>query len=144
MHYIFQKYSTITALIIKYCYEFCIQETFESSQNRMSILPSCSRISVQVRMLNQRRRPDNKTKMYKIQFNEMVQINDAEKITSFLFDQHSLHFNEQNVPYEQILETVQLILSNQKFMKSSSLSFKKKSSPFTYDQPFSDEDIDLI
>ncbi|CAD8061478.1 unnamed protein product [Paramecium sonneborni] len=90
------------------------------------------------------KRPDNKTKMYKIQFNEMVQINDAEKITSFLFDQHSLHFNEQNVPYDQILEIVQLILSNQKLMKSSSLSFKKKQSPFTYDQGFSDEEIDLI
>ncbi|CAD8139031.1 unnamed protein product [Paramecium octaurelia] len=90
------------------------------------------------------KRPDNKTKMYKIQFNEMVQINDAEKITFFLFDQHSLYFNEQTVPYQQILEVVQLILSNQKLMKSSSLSFKKKQSPFTYDQAFSDEDIDLI
>ncbi|CAD8132863.1 unnamed protein product [Paramecium octaurelia] len=90
------------------------------------------------------KQPDNKTKMYKIQFNEMVQINDADKITSFLFDQHPLYFNEQNVPYEQILEIVQLILSNQKLMKSSSLSLKKKQSPFTYNQAFSDEEIDLI
>lgn len=38
--------------------------------------------------------------MYKIHFNEMIQINDAEKITNILYRTYPLYVNEENIPYE--------------------------------------------
>ncbi|KAM3140621.1 hypothetical protein pb186bvf_007219 [Paramecium bursaria] len=81
--------------------------------------------------------PNKKKKIYKIDFNGMEKINDSEKIASILYSNHSLYFNEQNIPKEQVIQGIEQILQT-----NNSSRRQKKSSLLQYGE-YDDDDIDL-